>query len=231
MRWTILFLFLATALPAQDIDIFADGEHGQLAGSYRNQGRHAPLVLIIPGSGPIDRNGLRVGVPGIGVYQRLADELEANNISSVRIDKRGGFASIDAIIDSDDFRISGYADDARAWVTRMQMLTDNCIWVFGHSEGGLVASVMVADDQSGICGLILAAAPGRPIDQVLYDQLTRYTKSNRVLGMIRNTLAQLKSGQEANPKTLPLLLRHLFTPTNQRYFIDWMTYDPAHVLA
>lgn len=229
---TLLCCLLSTApVFAGEIEIQATGEFGTLAGTYLDVGSNTPPILIIPGSGPIDRNGLRAGVPGIGAYERLALALETRGISTVRIDKRGTFKSNTAIRDTDDLRIQGYANDTLGWIDAVKDISGQpCIWVFGHSEGGLVASLAIAQNPDGVCGLILAAAPGRHIDEILREQLARHTKSNRVRAMIDDTLAKLKTGQSVDPKELPLILKILFNPVNQRYFMDWMTYDPATVV-
>lgn len=208
------------------------GEHGMLAGSYRPAEDGAPVMLIIPGSGPINRNGHRPPALGDGVYRKLAREMEARGISTLRFDKRGSYLSLGAIRNTDDLRIEGYARDARIWVERAIALSRaSCIWLFGHSEGGLVASVLLREDNAKICGLILAAAPGRSIDLVLHDQLTAYTRSKRALRKIREALAELKAGREIDESALPLVIRGLFNPVNQRFFIDWMRYEPTEVIS
>ena len=49
-----------------------------------------PAVLLIAGSGPTDRNGNSVGLPGANnSLQYLAEALAERGIASVRYDKRG----------------------------------------------------------------------------------------------------------------------------------------------
>ena len=42
---------------ATSVPMTAPGPQGPLAGTLLNAGAHAPAVLIIPGSGPTDRDG------------------------------------------------------------------------------------------------------------------------------------------------------------------------------
>src|SRR5579872_958445 len=57
------------------------------------------MALIIPGSGPTDRDGNSpLGVKG-STYRLLAEGLAAHGIGTVRIDKRGMFASTAAVAD------------------------------------------------------------------------------------------------------------------------------------
>jgi alpha-beta hydrolase superfamily lysophospholipase len=130
-----------------------------------------PIVLIIPGSGPTDRDGNSpLGIKA-STYRLLAEELARHNIGSVRIDKRGMFASGAAVKDANAVTIRDYAADVHSWVRAIRSRTSApCVWLLGHSEGGLVALAAVQEDQ-GICGLVLVAAAGRPLDEVLRAQL------------------------------------------------------------
>lgn len=230
MRFFVIFVFLLCGpLQAADREITAQGEFGTLAGSYRAAGD--TVILMVPGSGPIDRNGQREAAIGIGVYEKFGNAFEAAGISSLRIDKRGSFASNDAIRTTDDLRIEGYARDLRAWINALRGNGHSCVWLMGHSEGGLVATVAAKNQADGICGIILIASPGRAIDLVLHDQLKAHTKSKRILRKIDTALAELKAGREIDHNKLPLVLKGLFNPVNQRFFIDWMRYEPAEVVA
>lgn len=63
-----------------------------LHGAYRNAGADTPLILIVPGSGPISRDGNMPGMAG-DIYKHLAGQLAAVGISTVRVDKRGMYSS------------------------------------------------------------------------------------------------------------------------------------------
>jgi len=81
------------------------------------------------------------------------------------------FASAAAVADADAVTIADYAADVRSWIATIRARTgQNCVWLLGHSEGGLVAEV-AAQYASDVCGLLLVAAPGRPLGQVLRTQL------------------------------------------------------------
>ena len=85
-------LLLAAALaaaPPAERPITAPGPLAPLAGTLADAGKGAPVLLIIPGSGPTDRDGNSpLGVKA-GTYRLLAEALAARGVSSVRIDKRG----------------------------------------------------------------------------------------------------------------------------------------------
>jgi predicted acyl esterase len=72
-----------------------------------------PVVLIISGSGPTDRDGNNDGGRNDNL-KRLAWVL-ANNIASVRYDKRGVAASLAATPDERNLTLDAYVSDAQAW--------------------------------------------------------------------------------------------------------------------
>ncbi|MFX7934452.1 hypothetical protein ABTK33_20415, partial [Acinetobacter baumannii] len=81
-------------------EITAPGPLADLHGTLIDAGKGKPVVLIVPGSGPTDRDGDNpLGVKA-APYRLLAEALAARGIGSVRIDKRGMFASKAAVADA-----------------------------------------------------------------------------------------------------------------------------------
>lgn len=64
-----------------------------------------PVVLIIAGSGPTDRDGNNPATGRIDILRRLALQLAAQGIASVRYDKRGVAASLAATPDERDLSV------------------------------------------------------------------------------------------------------------------------------
>ncbi|HEX7939252.1 MAG TPA: hypothetical protein VF483_09700, partial [Gemmatimonadaceae bacterium] len=75
----------------------------------------SPLVVIIAGSGPTDRDGNGPTVNPNNLKQ-IAEGLADRGIASVRYDKRGIAGSMGAATTEDRLRFDMYADDAAAWV-------------------------------------------------------------------------------------------------------------------
>ncbi|HEY1089589.1 MAG TPA: alpha/beta hydrolase, partial [Burkholderiaceae bacterium] len=109
-------------------------------------GAAKPLVaLIISGSGPTDRDGNSLGLPGKNnSLKLLAEGLAGEGIASLRYDKRGVAASAKALSAESNLRFDHYADDAAAWIELLRKdgrFTG--VAVIGHSEGaalGLLAA-------------------------------------------------------------------------------------------
>jgi pimeloyl-ACP methyl ester carboxylesterase len=226
-----------TAAAAQERIIEAQGPVGLLQGSLlipapRADGKAPPVVLIIPGSGPTDRNGNNTYGIRAGTYRLLAEDLAGRGIASVRIDKRGLFASAAAVADPNAVTIPDYARDVHAWLEAIRSQTGAaCVWVLGHSEGALVALAAAQDGSGSICRLVLVAGAGRPLGDVLRDQLRANAALAPLLPQALAAIANLEAGQRVDAGTLDPSLPPLFAPQVQGFLISAFSYDPAKLLA
>ena len=232
MRLVTLFvLFYAitahAAPPATEAYLHA----GALSGTMLGPKFSGAAVLIIPGSGPTDRDGNnRLGVNG-SPYKRIAEGLARRGITSVRIDKRGMFGSSGAAADPNAVTIAGYAGDVHAWVkVILQKTGAPCIWVAGHSEGGLVALVS-SQKPEGFCGLILLAAPGRPVGEVLRDQLQLALGNGPMLRQAASAIKALEAGRHPDMRSMHPALQEIFAPPVHGLLISMFSYDPALLIA
>jgi uncharacterized protein len=228
---TMGVLSVAYAGTATDID--AAGPQGRLMGTLVTAADPArsPVVLIIPGSGPTDRDGNNPLGVRASSYRLLADGLAERGISSVRIDKRGMFASKAAVPDANAVTIADYATDIRSWIAAIQQRTSTgCVWLLGHSEGALVA-LATAQNPQNICGLILVAAAGRPLADVMREQLESNPANAPILDQALAAIDSLVAGKTVDAARLNPVLLQLFNPAVQKFLIDLFSYDPAALLA
>ena len=225
----LLVATLAAAVATQPVErtITAPGPLAPLAGTLVDAGTGSPVVLIIPGSGPTDRDGNSpLGVKA-APYRLLAQGLAARGISSVRIDKRGMFGSKAAIADANKVTIANYSADTHAWVSSIRKATGaKCVWLLGHSEGGLIA-LTAAQRPGGMCGVITVAAVGRKIGAVLREQLQANPANAPFLDAAFGAIASLEAGKKVDSATLPKPLRTLFADDVQPFLIDLFAEDPA----
>jgi pimeloyl-ACP methyl ester carboxylesterase len=186
----------------------------------------APLVLIVPGSGSIDRNGNSSLLRG-NTYELLASALAAAGVASVRYDKRGVGKSASALASEQELRFETYIDDAAAWLCRLR--TDrrfSKIAVAGHSEGALVG--MIAAQRAPADAVVSLEGAGRPAPVILREQLkpklppALYTQADAIITRLQrgHTVAEV-----------PPALASLFRPSVQPYLISWFRYDPAADIA
>lgn len=225
---------ISSGIPPQMMptDIEAPGPAGPLRGTLLSPAAHdVPVVLIVPGSGPTDRDGNGPNGLRASAYRLIAEGLQSRGIASVRIDKRGMFGSASAIPDANDVTIEDYATDVHAWVTSIRRRTGaSCVWVLGHSEGGLVALV-AAQHTADICGLILVSTAGRPLGKVLREQLQSNPANAPILDNAISVLDSLDAGQAVDATKIEPALMPLFGPQVQRFLMSELTLDPATLLA
>jgi hypothetical protein len=165
-RVPLLFLSLVLILPdalAAEENIALATRTGSLHGtlSLANPPAPGPVVLLIAGSGPTDRDGNSSLLPGRNDHLKLlAEALGSRGISSLRYDKRGVAQSVAAAGRENDLRFETYVDDAVAWAERIKNDSRfSSLTIIGHSEGSLIG--MIATQRVTAAGFVSLAGPGR----------------------------------------------------------------------
>lgn len=152
----------------QEVAIPQAGAGITLAGTFTLPTGKAPFpaVLLIPGSGPQDRDSTQFGHRPFLV---LADLLTRQGIAVLRVDRReaGKSTGSFAAATQEDF-----AADARAaleFLRRRSGVDARRVGLLGHSEGGLIAlrTVALAAD---VAFVVLLASPGLPHADVVAGQ-------------------------------------------------------------
>lgn len=186
-----------------------------------------PLMVIIAGSGPTDRDGNSPLIPGKNnSLKMLAEQLAAEGVASIRYDKRGIGANTGLGGKEEDLRFDDFIDDAAAWVQFAQKDERfSKVGIIGHSEGSLIG--MAAAEKTGADAYISIAGAGRPIDQVLLEQLENQLPDQLLKESIE-ILEQLKQGKQV--ETVSDDLQMLFRPSVQPYMISWLQYHPTELL-
>jgi uncharacterized protein len=231
VRFFCAILFAMTGSLFAQSHIEAPGPIGPLGGTMVVTNRvGGELVLIIPGSGPIDKDGNSPQGTKASIYRLLAEGLAKSGVSSVRIDKRGMFSSSAATADANAVTIADYADDIGAWVTAIRSRTgQKCVWLAGHSEGGLVA-LAATQHRADVCGLILLATPGRKLGDVLRTQLKANPANAPLLDQAFAAIVTLEAGQRVETAGMHAGLLRLFRKQVQGFLISALALDPADLL-
>lgn len=193
-----------------------------------------PVVLIIAGSGPTDRDGNSPLLKGPNnSLKLLAEGLAAHGIASVRYDKRGIGETGKAMqlaaekaktpLREEDLSFENYIDDAVRWGNQLRAdRRFSSLTVIGHSEGSLIG--MVAAQRIGANVFVSIAGAGRPLQEIILNQV----KSQLTPDLLKTTehiLDQLAAGKtvQSVPNELNMLLR----PSAQPFLISWLRYDPS----
>lgn len=128
-----------------------------------------PAIVLVGGSGNIDRDSVAHGIPVMG---QLAGQLADAGYLVVRYDKRGVGQSGGR---AESATLSDYADDVLAvvkWLRDQKDADDKRIAVVGHSEGGSVA--LVAASRTGdIKAVVSISAMGTKGAELVLEQQRR----------------------------------------------------------
>lgn len=180
----------------------------------------SPLVIIIAGSGPTDRNGNQQMMKNNSL-RYLAEGLYQEGIASFRYDKRIIKQMKDRTINEESIRFSDFIQDAEAVIDYFKRSNAfSKIYVLGHSQGSTVGMVAA---QKGADGFISIAGPGRSIDDVIVEQL-----SQQAPGLEENARKAFDDlrvngvAQNYSPG-----LASIFRPSIQPFIRTWMEYDPS----
>lgn len=227
----MIVLALSLALlqgPAVSEPVVLASEPAALHGTLLTAAAPRAAAVILPGSGPTDRDGNSALGITASTYRLLAEALAEDGITTVRIDKRGVAASAGAAPASEaDLRFTTYVEDARSWAADLAQRTGQaCVWLIGHSEGALVAQAAAQDNET-VCGLVLLSGAGRPAADVLREQLADLPEPLKTQAF--SALTELEAGRTATDT--PPALAALFRPSVQPYLISWFPLDPAALLA
>lgn len=125
-----------------------------------------PAVVLISGSGPQDRDETLLEHKPFAV---IADHLTRQGIAVLRFDDRGVGKSTGKFADA---LAADFAQDVRGGVKYLQSRKEidaKRIGLMGHSEGGLIAPRVAADNRE-IAFIVLLAAPGVPGHQLVATQ-------------------------------------------------------------
>lgn len=182
-----------------------------------------PLVIIIAGSGPTDRNGNQNMMKNNSL-KFLAEELYNKGIATYRYDKRILKIMKSGTIDEKKIKFDDFIDDAIVVTDYFQNDTRfEKIFILGHSQGSLVGMIAAKDKADGFISI---AGAGQEIDDVIVDQL-----SKQAPGLVENARKSFDDlrvngvAQNYSPG-----LASIFRPQIQPFIYNWMQYNPQEEL-
>ncbi|HSM62775.1 MAG TPA: alpha/beta hydrolase [Gillisia sp.] len=182
-----------------------------------------PLVVLVQGSGPIDRNGNGFMMKNNG-SKLIAMELAENGIASFRFDKRI-FKMNKLKIREEELSFEDFVTDVNEILDyfKNQNKYSNII-IAGHSEGSLIGMLAAANKADAYISL---AGAGRSIDKIIVDQLSK--QSLELSENASNAFQEIKErGKTSNYNPL---LQSIFRPSVQPFMRSWMKYEPTEEIA
>lgn len=247
-----LLFIAATATASNTKELsFQTTDNVTLHGTYEEP-EHAAnsklkAVLLLPGSGPTDRDGNQPPALITDTLKQIAEALGKRGIATFRFDKRAAHSNSaiwpkDISKFDDFFAFERFTDDAKSAfeLLRGQPGVDPAhVGMLGHSEGGLITIVVASElGQAKIPAIALLGTAGRTLDVVIDDQidalLHKQTSDQSVIDMYMNKLhegiATVKNTGKL-PTDMPTGLQALFSPGTGKILQSYFTIDPVSTVS
>ena len=186
-------------------------------------GESDTLAIIIPDSGPTDRNGNQPMMKN-NALKYLAEGLNAQGIVTFRYDKRLLMLIKNRSIDERRIRFNDFVSDAKEVIDYFKKNGYHHFILVGHSQGALVAELAAVDNP--VDKLVILEGAGQPIDKIIIEQLAQQAPG--LTDDARKAFGDLRNRGEA--KDFSPGLMSLLRPDIQPFMLSWMIYDPAEEL-
>jgi pimeloyl-ACP methyl ester carboxylesterase len=214
----------------KSIDISVKADHVTLSGTIFQpaNSKDFPVVLIISGSGPTDRDGNSILLPGKNnCLLQLADSLAQHGIATVRYDKRGiGKSFPDTMMKEETMTIDVIANDVKAMYDWLKSNGYKNIYIAGHSEGSLIGMMMASTLKPK--GFISIAGAGRKAGDLLKEQVAGQLPAE-LRTEFNNDIDSLERGLSVS--TVNASLMSLLRPSIQPYMKSWLKQDPQKLIS
>lgn len=156
-----------------------------------------PFVLMIHGSGPLDRDE-NMKMQKLNVFNVMAHHLAGVGIASLRYDKRGNGKS-----GGDYYSATGtdLVEDALYCLDAMGKRPDchqQQMYVLGHSEGTVIAPKL-SIQRPGVAGIVLVCPFVQPIEAVLQSQAQHVAEDIERLPGVKGILTRFVTGLFGGP--------------------------------
>lgn len=161
---------------SKDFDLIINTGKTQIGGTLTlpKVSKTVPLVILLSGSGDQDRDET---LEGFKIMKIIAEHLASKGIATFRYDDRGVGESTGDFVNS---TIEDHSNDLESIMDYFKTSKNhpfNDFILFGHSQGGILAS-KVAVDNSSVRKVILMAAPAVPlVEVVLYQVRQEYSET------------------------------------------------------
>ncbi|MCF8381701.1 MAG: alpha/beta hydrolase [Bacteroidales bacterium] len=182
-----------------------------------------PVVLIIAGSGPTDKNGNNSFMLN-NHLKYLAEGLAAQGIASLRYDKR--FIPGNNHINEADIRFEDIIEDANFCFQYLK--TDKRFgnkYILGHSQGSLVGMEVAKNNK--LKGFISVAGPSEAIGTTIIRQLR--AQNEELADQAAILIDSMLAGFEV--KYINPYLLSLFRPSVQPFLREYMSYNPSNEIS
>lgn len=194
-----------------------------------------PAVLILPGTGSLNRDGNdEKGKMPLNLYRELAEYMTSLGFVTLRYDKRGVGASEGKTYETGMWDLVNDAERAVEFLREHPQVNADKVFVLGHSEGTILATALNA--RNPVSGLVLLAGSGTTLDSALkMQQELAYSELEKLTGFkgfLINKFKMTDKLRKKNEKFFEKILnsdrdvmRMNFVRVSSKWFREHFTYD------
>ena len=185
------------------------------------------LAIIIPGSGPTDRDGNQNFAKNNSL-KFLAQDLSNNGIATFRYDKRALTMLKRGANEKKikQVRFDDFVSDAQKVVSYFSIRKRyDKIYIIGYDQGSLVGMLAATEN---VHGLISIAGQAKAIDQIILEQIGMMG-ANDLVESAKKTFEIMKTGKV--DKNFNPGLANIFNLDVQPFIMNWISYSPTEELA
>lgn len=165
----VLFFSCQSYASSNTVDLLITTKDVNIGGTLilPSDQRTKSLVIMSSGSGPQDRDETLFGFK---IFKVLAEYLAEQGIATFRYDDRGVGSSTGDFANSTLDDLAHDVEDIMAYFKKSKNYTFKAFVLFGHSQGGIVASNVAAQNPA-VKQLVLMGAPAVPLGDLVLSQL------------------------------------------------------------
>ena len=182
-----------------------------------------PLVVLLQGSGPTDRNGNQ-SLSKNDAIKKLALAFAEKGIASYRYDKRI-FQADRLGIREKDMRFDDFIVDAKTVLDHFKEYPQfQKLVIVGHSQGSLVGMIAARDRADAFISL---AGLSQPVDSLITQQITKQAPTLKE--SVQRSFQEMR--EKGSTKSYHPILESVFRPAAQPFLLSWMVYNPKKEIA
>ena len=209
----------------------------QIAGTIAvpDKGEKFPAVVLIPGSGMVDRDESHKKMP-LNVFRDIAVYLAEHDIATFRYDKRGVGVSGGSYWQTGFYDNVADAKAALSFLKAQDNIVKDKVFLLGHSEGAYI-STRLAGEGIDVAGVILLAGGAQTGEATLKWQAVEVVRGMRgfrkwLIKILRINVSksQQKTLDKIKKSTKDVMRFQVIAKLNAKWFREFLAYDPAEDL-
>jgi pimeloyl-ACP methyl ester carboxylesterase len=215
-------------------NVYINSKEFQLAGtlSLPDNNDNAPAVLLIPGSGQVDRNENHKKIK-LNAFYEISGFLSSHGFAVLRYDKRGVGES------GGYFWETGFHDNISDALSTLEFLKSQKeidakkVFLLGHSEGAFISSHL-AGSGNDVAGIILMAGGAHSGEETLKWQAVKVVEGMKgfnkwLINLLHLDVAksQQKQIDKIKKSTKDSFRIQLVSKLNAKWMREFLAYNPA----